>query len=251
MAREVQLAMLPQTHLPVTTGELVLKIAHRFHPAGGVSGDFFDVLRLSNGETGILVCDVMGHGVRSALITAMVRAMVEELKPVASDPGFFLTRLNRDLTAILRQTGSLIFVTAAYLVVDPGTKRVRYSQAGHPTPLRWNEQSGEIHPMLCSQESAGPALGLIEDFEFASTDDGLTTGDRFALYTDGVTEAPSTDGMEFGTTRLADSLTGQKGQLLDAALDRLLMDLHSFCGTSSFPDDVCVVAAELSPKIPH
>jgi len=78
MAREMQLAMQPQAHAPLSANGLTLSIAHRYQPAAGVSGDFFDVLRISNHGAGILVCDVMGHGVRSALITAMVRAMIED-----------------------------------------------------------------------------------------------------------------------------------------------------------------------------
>ncbi|MBC7366801.1 MAG: SpoIIE family protein phosphatase [Undibacterium sp.] len=121
MAREVQLAMLPQAQAPFTAGALTLRLAHRYHPASGVSGDFLDVLRFSDQAAGVLVCDVMGHGVRSALITAMVRALLEQLRPVGADPGALLTGLNRDLTRILRQTDSLIFVTAAYAVIHPAT----------------------------------------------------------------------------------------------------------------------------------
>ena len=248
MAREVQLAMLPQRQAPIVAGELVLKIAHRFQPAGGVSGDFFDVIRISDESVGILICDVMGHGVRSALITAMVRAMVEELKPIASDPSLFLTRLNHDLTAILHQTGSLIFVTAAHVLLDPRAQRIRYSQAGHPTPLRWDEQSGAMRAVSCSEESVGPALGLIGDFAFATTEDGITSGDRFALYTDGITEAPALDGTEFSTTSLGESLARQKTQPLDVAFAALLSELTTFCGDQPFPDDVCIVAAELSTR---
>ncbi len=70
MAREVQLAMLPPSQRPFTHDTKVLRVLHQFLPAGGVSGDFFDVIHLPGGATGLLVCDVMGHGVRSALITA-------------------------------------------------------------------------------------------------------------------------------------------------------------------------------------
>ena len=98
MAREVQLALLPTAHAAVTGRVGTLTFAHCYRPAGGVSGDFLDVLTLPGGTAGLLVCDVMGHGVRSALITTMVRAMVEELRSVAADPAVLLTRLNLDLT---------------------------------------------------------------------------------------------------------------------------------------------------------
>lgn len=246
MAREVQLALLPHSHPPLVACGLTLRTAHRFHPAGGVSGDFFDVLQLSSTSTGILVCDVMGHGVRSALITAMVRAIIEELRSIAADPALFLTRLNRDLTNILRQTGSLIFVTAAYVVIDLGGERLRYAQAGHPTPLHWEEKTGIARPVACSPESAGPALGLMEEFVFVTTEETISAGDRVFLYTDGVTEAPALNGEEFGVTRLTSLLSRQRGSSLETTLATLLNEVTEFCGGPLFPDDVCVVAAELN-----
>ncbi len=247
MAREVQLAMLPQTHLPLASSGMTLRIAHRFQPAGGVSGDFFDVLRLSDHAVGILICDVMGHGVRSALITAMVRAMLEELRPIAADPGVLLTRLNRDLTRILRQTGGMIFVTAAYAVIHLGFGKLRYAQAGHPTPLRWDQQARKMRPVTCPPEAAGPALGLMDEFEFTTSEEPITAGDRLLLFTDGLFEAASPGGEEFGPQRLADALAAQIGQPLDASITALLRDVQGFSAGAPFSDDVCIVAVELAP----
>lgn len=245
MAREVQLAMLPSLYEPLDADGLTLAIAHRFLPAGGVSGDFFDVLRLPDNAAGILVCDVMGHGVRSALVTAMVRAIAQELKSIAGQPGDFLTRLNRDLTSILRQTKSLIFVTAVYLVVDLRSRQLRYARAGHPNPLRLDPRSRTMIPLPSPMDADGPALGLMDEFDYVTTSASIAPGDRIALYTDGVTEAPSLQGEEFGETRLADCLTQTTTQPVDAALSRLVDELTSYCGSTVFPDDVCVVAVEI------
>jgi phosphoserine phosphatase RsbU/P len=101
MAREVQLAMLPQRY-PIFPADVpaeasALRFSHRYYPASEVSGDFFSVVPLSNETAGVFICDVMGHGMRSALVTAMLRAIVEELSAEASDPEVLLTRMNRDL----------------------------------------------------------------------------------------------------------------------------------------------------------
>lgn len=246
MAREVQLAMLPATQSAFGKGELTLQIAHRYQPAASVSGDFFDVLPLSETAVGLLICDVMGHDVRSALITAMIRAMVGELRPVATDPGMLLTHLNRDLTRLLRQTGSMIFVTAAYVVIDLATRSLRYAQAGHPTALRWDARTAAIKPVSCSLESAGPALGLIDEFEFATTEEALAPGDRVVLFTDGVFEAADAAGEEFGPARLAASIARGMAQPLESALDSLLAEVSAFCGATEFGDDVCLLAVECS-----
>ena len=90
MAREIQQAILPQQYPAFPPGvppeSSLLHFCHRYHPTGQVGGDFFNVLRLSDTQAGLFICDVMGHGVRSALVTAMVRALVEELRPMAMDP---------------------------------------------------------------------------------------------------------------------------------------------------------------------
>ena len=77
----------------------------------------------------------MGHGVRSALVTAMVRALVEELRPVALDPGQLLTRINSDLRAILQQTGTPLFTTAFYMAADLEKREILFANAGHPKPF--------------------------------------------------------------------------------------------------------------------
>jgi len=244
MASSIQQAMMPREQAQTTDEPPMLRIAHRFHPAGVVSGDFFDILRMPGGSVGILVCDVMGHGVRSALIAAMIRAMLEQLRPVASDSGAFLSRLNADLTRILRQTGDTIFVTAAYCVLDPRRGLLRYSQAGHPTPLVCRRPSGEVCAVACPSEAAGPALGLIDDFAYTACEEAILPGDRVLMFTDGVIEAASRMGEEFGMARLVASWSRHAPEPLPAAVSGLLADVSAFCGNSVFDDDICVVATQ-------
>jgi sigma-B regulation protein RsbU (phosphoserine phosphatase) len=246
MAREVQLAMLPPAHAPFSAGGLTLRLAHRYQPAGSVSGDFYDVLRISDDVAGILVCDVMGHGARSALVTAMVRAMMEELRPFAADPGVLLTRLNRNLRRILHRTGSLIFVTAAYAVIHLGLRRLRYAQAGHPTPLRWDAAARTVRKIDCPSEIAGPALGLIVNFEFATVEEDFGAGDRLVLFTDGVFEAANPAGEEFGAERLVREIERSVALPLDGSVQTLLNAVGKFCAGAPFADDVCIIAAEVT-----
>jgi serine phosphatase RsbU (regulator of sigma subunit) len=248
MAREVQLAMLPPAHAPFTAHGLTLRLAHRYQPAGSVSGDFYDVLRISDDVAGILVCDVMGHGARSALVTAMVRAMLEELRPFAADPGVMLTRLNRNLGRILHQAGSLIFVTAAYAVIHLGSRRLRYAQAGHPTPLCWDAAARTVRKVACPDELAGPALGLIDTFTFAMVEEDFGPGDRLVLFTDGVTEAANPAEEEFGAERLVKEIERSAAQPLNESVQTLLNEVGKFCAGAPFADDVCVIAAELTGK---
>ena len=153
MAREIQLTMLPQQYptfpRSAPPSESAFQFTHRYLPAGTVGGDFFAVSALSENEAGVFICDVAGHGVRSALVTAMIRALAEELKPLATNPGQFLSKLNSDLHAILKHTGTPMLTTAFYLVADwtnghDALRQRRPSQtAAHPPQRRPGRTAGQ------------------------------------------------------------------------------------------------------------
>ena len=178
MARDVQLAMLPQQYpaFPISADNKTnaLEFTHRYLPTGAVGGDFFTVSALSETEAGVFICDVAGHGVRSALVTAMIRALVEELKPVASDPGMFLTKLNRDLHAILQHSGSPLLTTAFYLAADWRTGLMRYANAGHPKPLHVQRNKQLVAPLVNASGKSQPALGLIQEDHRQGVNKGWT-----------------------------------------------------------------------------
>src|SRR5207248_865042 len=119
MASEIQQAFLPHQFPAFPRGVALEQSALQFHsrylPTGAVGGDFFHVLPLSETQAGVFICDVMGHGVRAALVTAIQRALIEELMDVAHDPGEFLTRINHALLSILRRTRTPMFASAFYL----------------------------------------------------------------------------------------------------------------------------------------
>ena len=140
MAREIQLSMLPQQYpsfpSPSDPSRSAFLFTHRYIPTGTVGGDFFSISALSETEAGVFICDVAGHGVRAALVTAMIRALVEELKTVAVNPGEFLTRLNRDMQTMLRPTGTPLLTTAFYMVADSKERR-----SATPMPVTLNPSS--------------------------------------------------------------------------------------------------------------
>lgn len=247
MARQVQLAIMPGPLDRHTTKGRRLSIASRYLAASGMSGDFFDVISLSEEVVGILVCDVMGHGVRSALIAGMVSAMVEGLRPIASDAGQFLTRLNRELCHVLQRTGELIFVTAAYVVVDLENSKFGYSQAGHPTPLYWEEEATGWAHLPCAERSRGPALGLMDDSAYGTTVTPISGALRLLMFTDGVIEAATGSGEEFGLVRLASALERNPELTLEEMLDQTLTEVGKFSG-EALADDICLVAVECSRR---
>lgn len=248
VAREIQLAMLPNQYPAVSVNghdaANALRFHHHYHPAGVVSGDFFHIMKISDHSVGIFICDVMGHGVRSAFVTAMLRALVEELRTLGNDPGALLTRVNAELKSILRPMDSAMFATAFYLVADVGEGIIRYSKAGHPNPLVLHRKTGEVKTLTCPKQAQGPALGMFEHTRYSSCEAPLEADHLILLFTDGLYEVFNAEEVEFGLERLAPALTKRCGLPLDKIVDGVLAEVRSHAVNASFEDDVCLVAVE-------
>ena len=172
LASEIQQAFLPQHFPTIPPGVAAERSALRFHPryrpTGAVGGDYFDVLPISDTAAGVFICDVMGNGVRAALVTAILRALVEDLAQHAHCPGKFLTEINRAMMATLRRTPMPMFASAFYLIADAGAGELRYASAGHPLPLHMRRDAGVVEPLAFAEGAAGPALGVFEKWEYAT-----------------------------------------------------------------------------------
>jgi sigma-B regulation protein RsbU (phosphoserine phosphatase) len=248
MARELQLAMLPQQfpRLPANGGNgSSLEFFSFYSPTGMVSGDFFDVIELSDTAVGMFICDVMGHDVRAALVTAMMRALVEDLGQTASEPGEFLTQINRGLAGLFRQTGTTMFATAFYLVADLASREMRYASAAHPDALHVRRNQGSVGPLNAGAEKKGPALGLFQEAVFPTRRRPLAAGDLILLFTDGLIEAEGAAQECFTAERLAAAVR-RHVRLPAVDLVRQVMDeIRQFCGGTDFSDDVSLLGMEV------
>jgi sigma-B regulation protein RsbU (phosphoserine phosphatase) len=171
--------------------------------------------------------------------------MVEALSAEASDPGGLLTRMNHDLRVILRESDSLMFATAHYLVVNVTKRCVRYAAAGHPLPLHLRRELGLVERIGAGDNSRGPALGLFEEAVFVSGESGLGRGDVLLFFTDGLFEALNEADIEFGEARLAAAVAKRRDQPVQRLLDEVVTEVERFTGSRKFGDDVCVLAMEL------
>jgi serine phosphatase RsbU (regulator of sigma subunit) len=253
MAREIQQAMLPQQYPAFSLNggppeSSVLQFSHRYHPTGQVGGDFFNILRLSDKVAGIFICDVMGHGVRSALITAMVRALVEELRPVATDPGQLLTRINCDLRAILQQAGTPLFTTAFYMTVDIEKREIRFANAGHPRPFLVHRLTGNVETLRYADGKARPALGLFAGSTYPTESVPLAAGDMVMLFTDGLYEVEGRDDAQFSQELLLNAVKKHAAHHCSDLFDSLMEEIEHFAISEEFADDVCLVGVEVDEK---
>jgi len=252
-AREIQLAMLPQQY-PVFPPQVApeasaFQFVHRYEPAETVSGDFFSVTAISPTEVGVFICDVTGHGTRAALVTAMIRALAEELKPIAREPGDFLRKLNYDLCCILKNTGAPMLTTAFYAVADCRTGRLRYANAGHPKPLLVRRATGTAVPLVNANGRSQPALGLFEEPPYQTSEAAMEPGDLLMLFTDGLFEVQGQDEELYSQQRLVMDIRNLLDRSTGDLFDELLTLIRAFAVSGQFDDDVCLVGMDF-PGLP-
>lgn len=255
MAREIQLAMLPLTYptFPqhVTPAESAFQFTHRYLSASSVGGDFFTISALSNTAVGVFICDVAGHSVRSALVTAMIRALTEELKPIAGEPGQFLTKLNQDLHSMLKNAGTPMLTTAFYLVADFEQQTLRYSNAGHPKPLHLRRSAACVEPLTNLHRKGQAALGLFADASYQTSEVPLTPGDGLLLFTDGLFEVEAANHELYSQVMLQADVQRRLALPTTRLIDELLEQMRQFSGGKDFEDDVCLVGLEVAHAHAH
>lgn len=252
MARELQLALLPQ-HFPtvprsVSPPESALQFFSFFYPTGAISGDFFDVFPLSDSSVGIFICDVMGHGVRAALITSMMRALLEQKSIVESDPGQLLTHINQDLVSILKNTGTTIYATAVMMVADAARSELLYANAGHPKPLHVRRRAGDT-AALADAACRGPALGLFGEATYHTAKTSIAPGDLIMLFTDGLFEVEGPDEQLYRHEDLLEAVRKRSDLPANEVVEGVLADVRDFARRPEFDDDVCVVGVEVARSL--
>ncbi len=201
-----------------------------------VAGDFYDFVAVDRTHVGILVADVAGHGVPAALIASMIKVALQSVTACADDPGAVLRGLNRALSG----QGSSQFVSAAYVWFDMENRTARYSAAGHPPLLRWSQATLE------RIESNGFLCGMFQDADYPVFTMSINAGERFLLYTDGVTEAENGRGEFFGDARLEEIVRVHHRRTAAELSDELLADVARW-RLASVPqqDDITLVVVDV------
>jgi sigma-B regulation protein RsbU (phosphoserine phosphatase) len=155
-----------------------------FRPAGFVSGDLYDVMRLDETNVGIYMADAVGHGMPAALLTMFLKQalVTKEILPTGYRllaPGVAMERLNDALVA--QNLSQATFATAVYATIDTKSLTLTLARGGHPAPIRLT-RGGEAHEL----EAEGSLLGIFPNEKFAEATVQLEAGDRVFLYSDGV-----------------------------------------------------------------
>jgi serine phosphatase RsbU (regulator of sigma subunit) len=251
LVRSIQQSHLPRQRMTFPPAarpeEAALRFCARYIAAETKGSDFFSVQALSESEVGVLICDVMGHDVSAALVSATVRSLIEERKGDAADPARFLAAINRALHAILHRAGNPIFVTAFYMVADLRRGEVRFANAGHPAPFLIRPCTRRVRSLRTPQR--GAALGLFADTQYAVARTRLRAGDLVMLFTDGLYEIESPFAEPYGRERLPNDLRKRIKLPPPRLFDELIEHIRAFSLSRRFEDDVCLVGMEVGGAV--
>lgn len=248
LARIIQMQFIPSTCPP--------NMAFYYKPMYQVGGDFVDFISLPDGQIGIFLSDVSGHGIPAALLTSIIKSLMLEFSQHMIDPARFLMFLNNRLLNFTAGN----FVTALYGIYNPTEKNFTFSSAGHNAPYFLRDQ--EL--MTINMENRGLALGVYNNsqmlhFEklFKNSYIQLVPGDKLILYTDGLIEAVNINEIaedhpqgipDFESTMLSGIIKTNSHLSAQEMIDKLVEELIRFRGDENFDDDVCIVCFDVTDE---
>jgi len=224
IAAEIQQALLPKTG---RIGSFFSAAAASL-PCRSIGGDFFDYVDLPAGGLGFALGDVAGKGPPAALLSAMMQGMFAAQAASTDSPSQAITRVN---LALYRRGIESRFVTLMYGTLQPDG-RLTYCNAGHNPPLVVG-QSG-VRRLECG----GPIVGLFEAAAFDEETITLSPGDWLIIFSDGVSEAMSASGEEYGEPRIVECVSKSASLDPQQLLQALFSDVRLFTTGAAQSDDI-------------
>jgi sigma-B regulation protein RsbU (phosphoserine phosphatase) len=239
LAGEVQKSLLPQDK-PTVKG---LDIAGRNVSCDEIGGDYYDFLwhrDTKKGPFNVVVGDISGHGVDSALLMTTARAF---LRMRASQPGSIseiITAMNHHLAQDVLETGR--FMTLFYLAIDPELRRIDWVRAGHDPALLYDPVNNTFEEL----KGTGIALGVMDEVNYAQhSKEGLADGQIIAIGTDGIWEAFNRNGEMFGKDRLREIIRREAGKGATEILASVYEELNTFTLGKKSEDDITLVVIKV------
>ncbi len=225
LARDIQLSLLPEKPPEIPSWQ----IAAYYRPARIVGGDFYDFIPMSNGNYALVMADVADKGIPAAMFMTVCRTLIRATSSSQRTAQETLERVNRTL---VRDSRSDLFFTCWFGILNPKTGHLIYSNGGHNPPLLVRAD-GRIEEL----KVRGMALGIIEPCPLNEAETVLHPGDVLLGYTDGLTEAPRADMVEFGETDLYVNTIKSRHLTASNLVDKIIRAVDRFtAGQPSFDD---------------
>jgi serine phosphatase RsbU (regulator of sigma subunit) len=238
IAREIQSSFLPE-RAPRVPG---FDLAGTTIPHDQVGGDYFDFIEIGEHRLGLAIADVSGKGIPAALIMAGFRMSL--LAEIRNE--FAIRAVMRKVNALLHEsTERDRFVTAFYGVLDWKSGMLTFSNGGHNPPLLLRAD-GACEALA----EGGVALGVLPDARFDDRPVALQPGDVLFLYTDGVSEAESVDGEQFGRARIEQTIRRLAGQPAEAIAQGVVREVLAWAGERGQNDDLTLMVVKATGDAP-
>ena len=228
-ASEIQQSLLP-SEAPSVPG---YDFAGYNVPCRTVGGDYYDFLPYKDGHIGLVVGDVSGKGMPAALLMSSLQARVQMLLETTNDPASAVATLNRNLT---ERCPLGKFITFFYGILDTATGRLAYSNAGHNYPILVRAE-GRVEQVRGSDL----VMGILPGVRYGLQEITINPGDTLALFSDGVTEARTATGEEFGEANLSGFIAEHKLESCARIVEQLAEHVRHWSGYASFADDFTLV----------
>ncbi len=229
-AQEIQHTFLPK-EVPDVCG---WRIVPYYQSAREVGGDFYDFLPFEDGRLGLVIGNVAGKGIPAALVMTATRTMLRTAAQETESPGEVFARANE---LLYTEIPSKMFVTCFFAVLDPTSGFMRYSNAGHDLPYRYNKDG------VSELRVTGMPLGLMPGSLYEEHEINIASGDSLLFYTDGLVEAHNPGREMFGFPRLK-TLLGKHPDVM-SLFTLLLGELKSFTGDAwEQEDDITMVTLQ-------
>ena len=241
IAKKVQDRLTPSTKDFGDIGGMELLV--KAEAAEVVSGDYYDIHKISEGKYAVLIADVAGKGITAAFSMAQMKGVFKSLVQTAFAPHEFMIGANKALTGVLEKN---VFITASYFLIDTNEGKIYFSRAGHCPTLYYNQRTEAVEYF----HNQGLGLGIITGPKFERfiqvSDFHYRAGDLLVLYTDGIVEAKNLKtSEEYGYERLQKYVEGNHGKSLKEISDGLIVDIQAFMEEEKLQDDYTLMLIRL------
>jgi sigma-B regulation protein RsbU (phosphoserine phosphatase) len=239
IAREVQERLFPQS-IPALAG---VSLAGSCRPALGVGGDYYDIFEMMESKVGLAIGDVSGKGVPAALLMASLRACLRTMTTFGeADLAQLMERLNQ---LVYESSAAHRYATFFFAVYDPSVGKLVYVNAGHNPPFLL--RNGVAGAARCERLKAGGAvIGLLPHATYEEESLTLNRGDLLVLYTDGFSEAMTSDDEEWGEERMLAAVELVRSKPAEEVLSGLFEAADRFTQGAPQQDDMTLLTLKIN-----
>jgi serine phosphatase RsbU (regulator of sigma subunit) len=230
LARKVQFALMPAAPRPAG----LVKYGVKYRPVNRLGGDVYDFVRRPDGRLSIMVADVSGHGVNSAMLSGMVKTLATPLAMASETPAALLAELDQ---ALGRSFPEEYFCTSAVVFLDEATGEFSMAGVGHPPVLKFGPNGVE----QLTSDAGLLAIGFLEEALLTTRQGKLATGESLILYTDGLPDAMNEKDEMFGEGRIEGLVAENHGREPQDVIDTMETTVLAHTSPGQPADDINMV----------